>query len=124
MMPTSSEAARATLSKCFQKVLTGSRTAPSPSKPVKPVWPPEQPEEWEREEDVQYSLADPIAGINPVPQQQDQPQRVVEPKRGRSSDAEPSWDVSRIGSRQTTNLGLNLLVNWHPRNPHPSSNRL
>ena len=130
MPPTSSEAARATLSKCFQKVLTGSRTAPSPSKPVKPVQPPEQPEEQEHEEEVQYSLADPFAGINPLPQQQDQPQQgrtasradpprtdyppeekkrrsssrplgVVEPKRGRSSGAEPSWDVSRIGSRQT-----------------------
>ena len=67
---------------------------------------------------------------NPVPRRSDQPQRgrttsradpprmdypleekkrrsssrpcgVVEPKRGRSSGAEPSWDVSQIGSRQT-----------------------
>ena len=75
MLPTSSEAAQATLSKCFQKVLTGSRPVPSPPKPVKAVQPPEQPEEREREEEVQYSLADPFAGINPVPQQPDQPQR-------------------------------------------------
>ena len=103
---------------------------PSPSKPTKAVRPPEQPEVWVREEEVQYSLADPFAGINPVPRQPDQPQRgrtasradpprtdyppeekkrrsssrprgVVEPKHGRTSVAEPSWDVSRIGSRQT-----------------------
>ena len=72
--PTSSEAARATLSKCFQKVGTGSRPAPSPSKPAKAVQPPEHPEEREREEEAQYSLADPFAGINPVPRQPDQPQ--------------------------------------------------
>ena len=47
MPPTSSEAARATLSKCFQKVLTGSQTVPAPPKPAKPVPPPEQPEERE-----------------------------------------------------------------------------
>ena len=29
------------------------------------------------------------------------PRGVVEPKRGQTSVAEPSWDVSRIGSRQT-----------------------
>ena len=130
MPPTLSEAARATLSKCFQKVRTGSRPAPLPSKPVMTVQPPEPPEGRGPKEEVQYSLADPFAGINPVPQQPDQPQRgrttsradpprtdyppeekkrrsssrpcgVVEPKRGRSSGAEPYWDVSRIGSRQT-----------------------
>ena len=74
MPPTLSEAARATLSKCFQKAWTGSQPAPSPSKPAKAVQPPEQPEEWEHEEEAQYSLADPIAGINPVPRQLDQPQ--------------------------------------------------
>ena len=130
MPPTSTEAARATLSKCFQKAWIGSRSAPSPSKPAKAVQPPEEPEEREHEEEAQYSLADPFAGINPVPRQLDQPQRgrtasradpprtdypleekkrrsssrprgVVEPKRGRTSVAEPSWDVSQIGSRQT-----------------------
>ena len=37
MPPTVTEAARATLSKCFQKAWTGSRSAPSPSKPAKTV---------------------------------------------------------------------------------------
>ena len=74
MPPTLSEAARATLSKCFQKVRTGSRPTPSPSKPVTTVQPPEQPEGQEREEEVQYSLANPFAGINPVPQKPEQPQ--------------------------------------------------
>ena len=151
MPPTLSEAARATFSKCFQKVLTGSRTAPSPSKPAKPVQPPEQPEEWEREEEVQYSLADPFAGINPLPQQQarsDQPQRgrtalhadpprtdylpeekkrrsssrprgVVEPKHGMSSGAEPSWDVSQIGSRQTDKSRSQPLGEPEPLEPSP-----
>ena len=128
--PTSSEAARATLSKCFQKAWTGSRSTPSLAKPVRTEPPPEQPERRECEEEVQYSLADPFAGINPVPRQSDQLQHgrtasradpprtdypleekkrrsssrpcgVVEPKRGRSSGAEPSWNVSQIGSRQT-----------------------
>ena len=75
MLPTSLEAARATLSKCFQKVLTGSRPAPSPSKPVTAAQPLEQSEGREHEEEVKYSLADPFAGINPIPRQPDQPQR-------------------------------------------------
>ena len=29
------------------------------------------------------------------------PQGEVEPKHGRSSGAEPSWDVSKVGSRQS-----------------------
>ena len=128
--PTSSEAARASLSECFQKAWTGSRSTPSPAKPVRTEPPPEQSEGQECEEEVQYSLTDPFAGINPIPRQSDQPQcgrttsradpprtdylleekkrrsssrprGVVEPKRGRSSGAEPSWDVSQIGSRQT-----------------------
>ena len=129
MPPTSSEAARATLSKCFQKAWLGSQSAPSPSKTAKTARPPEQPEEREPEEEIQYSLADPFAGINPVPRELQQPRRgrttsradpprtdypleekkrrsssrpcgVVEPKRGQTS-VEPSWDVSHIGSRQT-----------------------
>ena len=63
MPPTSSEAARATLSKCFQKVLAVPRTALVPPKLARPVPPPEQPEEWEREEEVQYSLANPFVGL-------------------------------------------------------------
>ena len=74
MPPTVLEAAQATLSKCFQKAWTRSRSAPSPSKPAKAVQPPEQPEVRECEEEAQYSMADPFAGINPVPRQPDQPQ--------------------------------------------------
>ena len=129
MPPTSSKTARATLSKCFQKAWLGSQSAPPPSKTAKTVRPPEQLEGREPEEEVQYSLADPFAGINPVPREIQQPRRgrttsradpprmdypleekkrrssshlcgVVEPKQGRTI-AEPSWDVSHIGSRQT-----------------------
>ena len=143
MPPTSSEASRATLSKCFQKVRTRSRPTPSPSKPVASVQPLEQPEEQDREEEVQYSLADPFAGINPVPRKLKQPQQgrtasradpprtdyppeekkrrsssyprgVVEPKRGRFSTAEPSWDVSWIGSWQTDKSR-----SQPPREPEP-----
>ena len=116
LLPTSSEAARASLSACFQRAGTGSRSIPSTAAPVRTKkQPPEHPEGQEYEE-VQYSLADPFAGINPVPRQLDQPQRgrttsradpprmdyppeekkrrssscprrVVEPKRGGSSGA-------------------------------------
>ena len=72
--PTSSEASRATLSKCFQKAWLGSQSTPSPSKPAKAVRPSERPEEQELDEEAQYSLANPFAGINPVPRQLDQPQ--------------------------------------------------
>ena len=72
--PTSLEAARASLTACFQKAWTGSRSTPSTVKPVRPEPPLEHPEGQEYEE-VQYSLADPFAGINPVPQRSDQPQR-------------------------------------------------
>ena len=145
MLPTALEAARATLSRCFQKAWTGSQPAPSPSKPPKAVRPPEQPEVREREEEVQYSLADPFAGINPVLRPPDQPQRgrtasradpprtdyppeekkrrssshlrgVVEPKRGRTSVAKPSWDVSQIGSRQTDKPRSQPLVNRNLQN--------
>ena len=59
MPPTPSEAARATLSQCFQKALTPPRT--------KPATPPEQPRGSTKGEPAQYSLADPFAGINPPP---------------------------------------------------------
>ena len=73
LLPTSSEAARASLTACFQRAWTGSRSAPSTATPVRTKPPPEHPERQEYEE-VQYSLADPFAGINPVPRQSDQPQ--------------------------------------------------
>ena len=59
MPPTPSEAARASLSQCFQKALATPRTEPAP--PLK------QPRGQTKEESVQYSLADSFAGINPPP---------------------------------------------------------
>ena len=127
MPPTSSEAARASLSQCFQKALATPWTKPAP--------PPEQPKGQAREALAQYSLANPFAGINPPPPDvltggcSDQPSRSrtlrseqprldylpeekkrrsssrpwgeAEPKRGWSSGAEPSWDTSHIGGRQS-----------------------
>ena len=75
LSPTLSEAARASLTACFQKAWTGSRSTLSTAKPVRTKPPPEHPEEQECEEEVQYSLADPFAGINPIPRWSDQPQR-------------------------------------------------
>ena len=92
-------------------------------------------------------MADPFAGINPVPRQLDQPRRgrtashadpprtdypleekkrrsssrprgVVEPKRGRTSGAEPSWDVSRIGSRWQTDKSRSQ-PSGEPEPPEP-----
>ena len=123
MPPTPSEAARASLSQCFQKALAAPRTKPAP--------PPEQPGRQTKRGPAQYSLADPFAGINPPPPEvlreshSDQPARgraatrlerppeekkrssssrprgEAEPKRGRSSGAEPSWDISKVGGRQS-----------------------
>ena len=60
IMPlTPSEAARASLSQCFQKALATPRTEPAP--------PPEQPRGQTKGESAQYSLADPFVGINPPP---------------------------------------------------------
>ena len=114
--------ARASLSQCFQKALATPRTEPVP--------PPEQPRGQTKGESPKYSLADPFVGINPPPPEvlkesnpdhsarsrattrlerppkekkqrsSSLPQGEVEPKRGRSSGAEPSWDVSKVGSRQ------------------------
>ena len=122
MPPTSSEVAQASLSQCFQKALAMSQTELAP--------PPKQPRGQTKEESVKYSLADLFAGINPPPpgilkeshsahpargraamcleQPLDEKKRrsssrlwgEAEPKRGRSSGAEPSWDVSKVGGRQ------------------------
>ena len=120
--PTPSEAARASLSQCFKKALGTSRTKPAP--------PPEQSGGQIKGGSAQYSLADPFAGINPAPPEvlreshSDQPARgraatrlerppeekkrssyrlrgEAEPKRGRSSGAEPSWDISNVGGQQS-----------------------
>ena len=123
MPPTPSEAAWASLSQCFQKALATPRTKPAPT--------PEQPGGQTKGGLVQYSLADPFVGINPPPPEvlreshSDQPTRgrvpmhlerppeekkrrsnsrprgEAEPKRGRSSGAEPSWDISKVGGQQS-----------------------
>ena len=123
MPPTPSEAARASLSQCFQKALTTPRTEPAP--------PPEQLRGHPKGESAQYSLADPFVGINPPPPEvlkesyleHPAPGRAAtclerpleekkrrssshlrgeaEPKRGQSSGAKPSWDVSKVGGRQS-----------------------
>ena len=123
MPPTPLEAVRASLSQCFQKALATPQTEPAP--------PPEQPRGQTKGELAQYSLADPFVGINPHPpevlkesysdhpaqgratthleQPQEEkkrrssscPRGEAEPKCGRSSGAEPSWDVSKVGGRQS-----------------------
>ena len=117
------EAAWASLSQCFQKALATPQTEPAP--------PPEQPRGQAKGELPKYSLADPFVGINPPPPEvlkesnldhpaqgrattrlerppeekkrrsSSRPRGEVEPKRGRSSGAESSWDVSKVGSRQS-----------------------
>ena len=123
MPPTPSEAARASLSQCFQKALASPWTEPAP--------PPEQPRGQTKRESAQYSLADPFVGINPHPPEvlkeshADHPARgraamhlewpldekkrrssscprgEAEPKRGWCSGPEPSWDISKVGGRQS-----------------------
>ena len=125
---TSSKAARASLSQCFQKALATPRTKPAST--------PEQPKGQAKEAPAKYSLADPFAGINPPPSEVltggrlDQPSRgrstqrmaqprsdyppeekkrrsnsrprgEADPKRGRSGGTEPSSDTSNIGARHS-----------------------
>ena len=126
--PMSSEAAHASLTKCFQKA----KASPQ----AKPATALEPPKEQSEEPSAQYSLRNPFAGINPPPsgiltgQRQDQPvqgrptQRTsqprsdippeekkrrsssqprgeADPKRGRSVGTEPSWDSSNVGARRS-----------------------
>ena len=123
MPPTPLEVARASLSQCFQKALATPRTQLAP--------PPEQPRGQTKGELAQYSLADPFVGINPAPPEvlkescsdhpaqgraathmerpleekkrrsSSDPRGEVEPKCGQSSGAEPSWEVSKVGGRQS-----------------------
>ena len=123
MPPIPSEAAWASLSQCFQKALATLRT--------ELALPPEQWRGQTKRESAQYSLADPFAGINPPPPEvlkeshsdhpargraatclewppeekkrrsSSRPQGEAEPKRGRSSGAEPSWDNSKVGGWQS-----------------------
>ena len=123
MPPTPSEAVRASLSQCFQKAFATPQTKSAP--------PPEQSRGLTKGGPAQYSLADPFAGINPpLPEvlresHSDQPtpgraamhsERPPEEKKRRSSSrpwgeadpkcsqssgAEPSWDVFKVGGRQS-----------------------
>ena len=123
MPPTPSEVARASLSQCFQKALATPRTELAP--------PPEQPRGQTTGESAKYSLANLFVGINPSPPEvlkqsnpdhpargratthlerppeekkrrsSSRPRGEVQPKRSRSSGAEPSWDISKVGSQQS-----------------------
>ena len=123
MPPTPSEAAWASLSQCFQKALAPPQTKPAP--------PPEQSRGPTKGGPAQYSLADLFARINPPPPEvlreshsdqsargrattrlewtQEEKKRrssscpwgEADPKCGRSSGAEPSWDISKVWGRQT-----------------------
>ena len=123
MPPTPSEAAQASLSECFQKALATPWTEPEPL--------PEQPRGQAKGESARYSLADPFVGINLPPPEvlkesysdhpargraamrlerppeekkrrsSSRPRGEAEPKRGWSSGAEPSWDISKVGGWQS-----------------------
>ena len=127
MPPPSSEAARASLCQCFQMALAapGPTSAPSPQLKGR------------SKEPTQYSLANPFAGIKPLPPEilkescptsqssrgrmatrseppranhsldekkrrsSSRPKGEADPKHGRSSGAEPSWNLSHIGGRHS-----------------------
>ena len=124
IMPlTPSEAARASLSQCFQKALATPRAELAP--------PPEQLRGQTKGESAQYSPANPFVGINPPPPEvlkesysdhpargraatrlewppeekkrrsSSRPRGEAEPKRSQSSGAEPSWVVSKVGGQQS-----------------------
>ena len=139
--PTPSEAARASLSQCFQKALATPRTELAP--------PPEQPRGQTRGESAKYSLADPFVGINPPPPEAlkksnpDHPARgrattrlewppeekkrrssscprgEAEPKRGQSGGAKPSWDVSKVGGQQSDKARSQPASEPEPPTPPP-----
>ena len=98
---------------------------------TEPAPPPEPLRGQPKGESAKYSLANPFVGINPPPPEalkepnpdhpargraathleqppeekkrrsSSRPRGEVEPKCGRSSGAEPSWDVSKVGSRKS-----------------------
>ena len=77
MPPTPSEAARASLSQCFQKALATPRTEPAP-----PLEPPRgQP----KGESAKYSLANPFVGINPPLPETLKESNPDHPARGRAN---------------------------------------
>ena len=128
LLPPSLEAARASLSQCFERALAA--TCPTSV-------PPLESEEQSAKEPAQYLLADSFTGINlppsevlkggyPVDQSSQgrtatqlepmkadyppeekkrwstsHPRGEVEPKRGHSNGAEPSWNLSHIGGRHS-----------------------
>ena len=77
MPPTPSEAARASLSQCFQKALATPWTEPAP--------PPEQLRGQTRGESAKYSLADPFVGINLPPPEALKESNPDHPARGRAT---------------------------------------
>ena len=77
MPPTPSEAARASLSQCFQKALATPRTKPAP--------PPEQSRGLTKGGPAQYSLAHPFAGINLPPPEVLRESHSDQPARGRAA---------------------------------------
>ena len=77
MPPTPSEAARASLSQCFQKALATPQTGPVP--------PPEQRRGQTRGESAKYSLADPFVRINPSPPEALKESNPDHPARGRAT---------------------------------------
>ena len=125
------------------------RTALASSKTAKPTPPPDQSESQKGEKEVQYSLADPFVGINPPPEtppeqpgggrmasradpsqrnyppeemkrrSSSRPHGVMEPKHRRSSDAEPSWDVSQIGHQQADKAQTQPPSEPEPPEPAP-----
>ena len=120
--PTPSEVARASLSQCFQKALATPWTEPAP--------PPEQPRgsrkgnwpsiHWPTRVGINPPPPEALKESNPdhpaqgrtttclewPPEEKKRrssscPRGEVEPKRSRCSGAEPSWDISKVGSRQS-----------------------
>ena len=85
--PMSSEAARASLTKCFQEA----RASPQ----AKPATAPEPPKEQCKKPSAQYSLRDPFAGINPPPSEILAEQRQDQPVRGQINSTYGAAQVGR-----------------------------
>ena len=142
MPPTPSEAARASLSQCFQKALATPRTEPAP--------PPEPPRGQPKGESAKYSVADLFVGINPSPPETLKESNPDHPIRGRvtthlerppeekkrrsSSRPQGKWSQSmatpvvlnppgtcpKLGVGSPTRLDLNLQVSRRLRHLHRS----
>ena len=128
MPPTPSEVAWASLSQCFQKALATPRTKPAP--PPEPPGrqtkkgpaqysladpfaginppPPEVLRESHPDQPARGRAHMHLERLNTdyPPEEKkrrssSRPRGEAEPKRGRSSGAEPSWDISKVGGRQS-----------------------